>query len=368
MLWKLLSRIDRSCFSPSVIALSTGADYMLQSFMTLGIPCELIGMTPGISAVGRVVRLASAIRNLSPDIVQGWMYHGNIAATLAAGIVRPRVPIMWNIRASLIEPSQRKPLTAFIIWAGGKLSASPARIINNSIVSAVEHERRFGYRSSKRVILPNGFDTEAFRPSMDARLGLRRSLDLSPDAFLVGRIGRYHPVKDHGNFLRAASILRDRHPQVHYVLAGEHIDDANTELSRMIGECDLRGHVHLLGRRMDMERVMAALDACTSSSSSEAFPNVIGEAMSCAVPCVVTDVGDSASIVGEAGRAVPPRDPQALAQALASLIEMDAAQRAELGLRARQRIIDHFSLDKVVRQYEDLYVSVHDEFSRQKTG
>lgn len=366
MLWKVLSRIDRSRFEPSVIALSDSVA-MLEAFEAIGVRCDVIGLRPRLRALGRLGLVGRAIRARSPEIVQGWLYHGNVAATLASGIFRPRVPVLWNIRGTLMDPQQEKKLTRFVIWLCGKLSFSPSRIINNSNASAIEHERRLGYPGSKQVVLPNGFDTDLFCPSDAARLEVRRALGLAQDAHLIGLIGRYHPMKDHGTFLQAAAILTKSHPQVHYVLAGERVDEQNAELARLIVACGVRERVHVLGQRKDMARITAALDVATSSSSSgEGFPNVIGEAMSCAVPCAVTDVGDSAWLVGEAGRAVAPGNPQALARALAELIELPPQRRQELGRVARQRIVDHFSLDNIVRRYEALYVSVRDEFRRIK--
>jgi glycosyltransferase involved in cell wall biosynthesis len=146
---------------------------------------------------------------------------------------------------------------------------------------------------------------------------------------------------------------------VHYVLAGDRVDESNTELVQAIERHGLRAHVHLLGRRDDMHVVAAALDVAVSASSSgEGFPNVVGEAMSCGVPCVVTDVGDSAFVVGDTGLTVPPGDTRALAGAIEALVGSDA-RRLELGARARQRVVERFSLDAVVRAYEDLYMEVH---------
>lgn len=362
MLWKLLSRIDRSRFEPFVIALSRDSDRIVQAFQDIDVPCELLGMRPGRVSLGPVVRLARRLRSLGPDIVQGWMYHGNLAATVASAALGGHVPVLWNIRGALDSSHDRRP-TGFVIWAGGKLSGTSARIINNSIVSALQHEQRFGYESSRRVILPNGFDVDAFRPSVQARKIMRESLHLPSDSVLVGLIGHYRSMKDHPGFLRAASLLHQRYPQVHYVLAGDRIDDTNSQLNSLISTYGLRARVHLLGNRDDTQVIQAALDVAVSSSASgEGFPNVIGEAMSCGVPCVVTDVGDSAVVVGDTGIVVPPKNPEALAGSIAGLIDGGETHRRELGARARQRIIDCFGLDSVVRQYETLYTVVDAEY------
>jgi glycosyltransferase involved in cell wall biosynthesis len=360
MLWKLLSRLDRARFEPIVISLSEQATAMLPRFRQLGVPCELLGWRLGVHALTGMRRLARILQALEPDIVQGWMYHGNIAATLASRLAGLKAPVLWNVRAMLMEHQKEKPGTALMIRLGGMLSFSPAKIINNSAASADEHEVRMGYRSSKRVILPNGFDTDTFRPSPEARSALRKFLGLAEDALLIGLVARYHPIKDHRTFLHAAALVKAICPAARFVLAGEHVDASNPDLAALLVQYGVTHEVHLIGPRDDVHAVSAALDIQVCSSSSEGFPNVIGEAMSCGVPCVVTDVGDCAYVVADTGVTVPPRNPQALAAGITRLIEIGPDKRAELGARARERAIDKFSLEAVVRGYEELYLQMHE--------
>ena len=153
---------------------------------------------------------------------------------------------------------------------------------------------------------------------------------------------------------------------VRFILAGTEVEPSNRELMNLISSLGLEPSVRLLGRRNDIPEITAALDIASSSSYGEGFSNAIGEAMSCGVPCVVTDVGDSAWIVGDTGKVVPPRDPTALANALRELVNMGAVARRALGERARQRVVENFSLEAVVRQYEDLYESVYQQFKGQQ--
>ena len=365
MLWKLLSRIDRRRFDPHVIALSATADTMLDRFQAIDVPCALLGMRPRLDASWRVLRLAEVLRKLRPDIVQGWLYHGNVAATLAASAIRTQAPVLWNIRGTLPSPAEKNWRSSLIIRLSGLLSSTPARIINNSVASAHEHEVRLGYPAETAVVIANGFDTELFRPSAEAHAALRADHGLAADAVIVGLVGRYHAMKDHANFLRAAAIVTRSRPGIYYFLAGAQVDCHNRKLTPLITELGLQRNVRLLGRHHDMEKLTAGLDvACSSSAYGEGFPNVIGEAMSCAVPCVVTDVGDSARIVDDTGSVVPPRQPLALADALRKMIESPVQTRHALGARARQRIVKHFSLDAIVQQYEELYTGVYGENAR----
>jgi glycosyltransferase involved in cell wall biosynthesis len=178
------------------------------------------------------------------------------------------------------------------------------------------------------------------------------------ETILVGRIGRYHHTKDHPTFLRAAALLLRDYPDTQFLLAGKDVDWNNREMRTLVQNLGLVERVHLLGERLDTPRLTAALDIATSSSHAEGFPNVIGEAMSCAVPCVVTDVGDSVWLVGNTGRAVPSQDPAALAAAWKGVIGLGPEGRSNLGAAARARVLRRFSLASVVEQYESLYETV----------
>lgn len=359
MLWKLLSRIDRRRFAPFIISLSDEAEAgpMLPRFRELGLPCEFLGWR-AVGVMRGLAGLVRAVRMQRPDVMQGWMYYGNVAASLARVLARLDAPVLWNVRATLMAREHEKRLTAAMIWLGGKLSFTTKKIINNSIASAREHER-IGYESAKQVILPNGFDTDLFRPSAEARAALREALGIGLETPLVGLFARFHPMKDHATFLRAASIVKQSYPHTQFVLAGDRVHSTNVELASLVDEFGLRSDVILLGARNDVHKLMPAVDVVVSSSSSgEGFPNVIGEAMSCGVPCVVTDVGDSAAVIGDTGLVVPPADARALADGITRVLALDRVSREAMAQRTRARAIAHFSLDAVVRRYEALYAEV----------
>lgn len=359
MLWKLTSRIDRSRFRPAVFTLASKPDALLPRFRLSGIDCHSAEMTHAQDALRGLYRLVTKLRRFEPDIIQGWMYQGNLAASFASLCGGPRAPVLWSVRAGLTALSGEKWQVALPMWIGGKLSFWPHSIINNSETSALEHEQQLGYRGDRRVIVPNGFDTEVFKPSDETRARVRRELGIGTSAVLVGLVGRYHPVKNHAGFVRAAAIVSRRFPNVHYVVVGDGVDSRNAALTQLLAAHELTAHAHLLGCRDDMETCTAALDVVVSCSTAEAFPNVVGEAMSCAVPCVVTDVGDSAAVVGPTGRVVPPRDDEALAAAIEALVGMSSQERAALGRAARDRIVENYSLASVVQRYEALYSQVH---------
>jgi glycosyltransferase involved in cell wall biosynthesis len=228
-------------------------------------------------------------------------------------------------------------------------------IIYNSHTSARQHEA-LGYLPGKRAIIPNGFDCKLFRPDADARSKVRKELGIAEQNVLIGLIARDHPMKDHIGFLRAAGQVLRSCPEARFLLAGAGVNDHNLALGKAIAEEGLKGTVFLLGERSDTERLNAALDiACSASAWGEGFSNSIGEAMACGVPCVVTDIGDSALLVGGTGCAVAARDPGALAAAILDLATAGGERRRHLGERARSRIQEEFSLPSIVQRYEGLY-------------
>jgi glycosyltransferase involved in cell wall biosynthesis len=305
------------------------------------------------------------------------MYHGNLMASMAALALRKdaspgsasqegessksaigKPPVLWNIRQTIYDLRRERWLTAKFIRLGARFSARPAAIIYNSQTSAGQHEE-LGYRAEKRVIIPNGFDCQVLSPDDAARKGVRAELGITDDMVLIGLIARYHPMKDHVGFLQAAAMIVQSHPQTRFVLAGTGVSFKQPELAEAVRQNELQDCVILLGERSDIPRLNNAFDiACSASAWGEGFSNSIGEAMACGVPCAVTDVGDSAYIVADSGFTAPPHDPEALANAIAHLIEMGKSERRQLGTKARQRIETEFSLPAIVQRYENLYLNL----------
>ena len=213
-----------------------------------------------------------------------------------------------------------------------------------------------GYDPEKFVFIPNGIDVTQFRPDPAGRREVRQALGVPAGALVVGLPARVDPQKDHPNFVRAAALLARHRPDVRFLLCGDGTTPENQGLAGAIAEHGLLDRFLLLGPRSDMPRILNALDVCTLSSAyGEAFPLAIGEAMACGVPCVVTELGDCAYLVGETGVVVPPRDPEALATAWETLVQLAPEARARLGRAARERIAAHFTLPRIAEQYAALY-------------
>jgi glycosyltransferase involved in cell wall biosynthesis len=353
MLYKLLPRMRKDRFENIVITLKEKGE-LSEDFESQNIRVyNVLGMG-GVLRVSALIKSLNIFRQINPDLIQGWLAHGNLIATLASAFLPYRLSILWNIRYIALPKGETKRSILFIIKLLSILSFLPQKIVFNSKAGADDH-CRMGYRSDKSCIIPNGFDTKLFSPSEKNRSCVRSELNISEEAILIGLIGRFDPLKDHSCFLKAGAMLLSGKRGIFFLLAGREVDWQNQQLKQLIEKLGMSKKVFLLGERRDVHRITAALDIAACSSVAEGFPNVIGEAMSCGIPCVVTDVGDSALLVGDTGTVVPPRNHEALCEAWLKLIEMGSAERQILGEKARKRIEDHFSIQKVVKKYEQLY-------------
>lgn len=353
MLLKVLERLDRQRFAPHVISLTTRGE-LASRIAALGIPVDAVGLKPSLPGLSGFFRLVRLLKRLNPDVVHTWMYHADLLGGLAARLAGVKA-VAWCIRNSNLDKDKTRRCTRWVVAASARLSCwLPARIVSCSEQACAVHAA-LGYDAAKMMVIPNGFDLARFKPDPAVRMNLRTQLGLAADTPLVGLIGRFDPQKNHVGFFAAAGALFRHRPDVHFVLAGQGVDAANPTLTAAMAHAGVAAHTHLLGLRDDMPRVMAALDVLASSSYGEAFPNVLGEAMACGVPCVVTDVGDSAYIVGDTGRVVAAGDMAGLALGLEELLALPAPEKALLAERARARVAEHFEIGAIVRRYEDFY-------------
>jgi glycosyltransferase involved in cell wall biosynthesis len=306
-------------------------------------------------------RLAGRLTSLQPALVHGWLLQGNLAATVGTALARIKTPVLWNVRWTLYDLQSERLRTQALLRLSALLAHHPKQIVFNSRAAVAQHTA-IGFPPGKAHVIPNGFDLGRFRPDPEQRAAVRGELKVPAGAMVVGMVARYHPMKDHEVSLRAAARVVARGVDAIFVYAGRNVDDANSALARLIAELGLGARVRLLGERQDVERLYASFDLYWMSSwargIAEGFPNVIAEAMACGVPCVATDVGDAAWIIGTSGRVVPPRLPQALGDAAAELLATGPDALNRMGLDARARIQRKFALDSVVDAYRALYEEV----------
>lgn len=353
MLFRILEKIDRSVYSPHVISLTTLGELGLR-IQALGIPVGAAGFRFGLSLPCDFIRLVRRIRSIKPDIVHTWLYHADAVGGLAARLAGVK-KVAWCLR----NGEMGKNFSFFSRKMGLPLCAFLSKFVPDRIISCSQSAMNFhvgmGYPIEKMSLIPNGFDLSKYKPDSSAKARLRAELGVDAQTILVGAVGRFHPVKNHIGFLEAASLLSHKIPEAHFVLVGAGLDESNVTLMETAKRHGIGEKVHFLGLRKDIPYIMSGLDIVASSSSSEAFPNVLGEAMASGVPCVVTDVGDSAYIVDDTGEVVAPGDMVGLAAALEKLLRLPPMERAALGERARERIEEKFEIEGIVLKYESFY-------------
>jgi len=352
MLTQLVRETRNSTPTSMVIGLSNDG-VVGDQIRELGVPVVALGMRPR-SLARDSLRLVSLIRDAKPDVIQTWMYHANLVGGLAAKRAGS-APISWGIHHANLSPQNTKRTTRVVAKTGALLSKTVPRAIVLCADSARAVHERLGYAKEKFVVIPNGFDIARFAPDPGAPHRLRQRIGIPEDTRLVGLVARFHPVKDHRNFVLAAAIAARANPNLHFVLCGENVDGANPELSGWIEATGFQDRFHLLGLESQPWTVYAGLDVACLSSTSEAFPLSIGEAMACGVPCAVTDVGDASLLVRGTGRLAPPHDPAGLARAILQLLDLSPADRARSGADARRRIESEFSLSAVAGRYESVW-------------
>ncbi|MBM3527021.1 MAG: glycosyltransferase [Alphaproteobacteria bacterium] len=309
-----------------------------------GVGLTALNVASTLQAPAAVARLTGVLRRLRPQIVQGWMYHGNLAAALAHRFAPGRAGrhLLWNLRASNMDAARY----GRVIRCGAALSAWPEVVIANSEAGAEFHASR-GFRPRRSLVIANGIDVDRFAPDPAARQALRTELGIPQDAVVVIHVARVDPMKDHATFLAAMAATSG----VVGVMVGGRTGSLRTP-----------PNVRAMGLRHDVARLLAMGDIVISTSAfGEGFSNAIAEGMGAGLVPIATDVGDARRIVGDSGRVVPPVDPAALAAAIAAEAALTPAERAARGARARTRIVENFSLAKAVDAYERLYAALAEQ-------
>ena len=279
-------------------------------------------------------RLVAALEESRAEVLYSFLPTANILAALVRPAARS-IPLAWGIRASNMQPHRYDWLGRLIAVLEARLSRAAQGFVCNSRAGARVAARQ-GFEASRIRVIRNGIDTSRFRRDEVARLRLREEWGVAPAERLIGIVGRIDPMKGHGVFLQAAARVHEMEPRIKFVIAG----GTNAQTAQLREQTEGLGvaqAVRWSESRSDMPAFYSALDVlCSASLYGEGTSNVIAEAMSCGCPCVATDVGDSAELVGDLGRVVPPGDAALLAAALLELPH-------ELHPAGRQRIRDHIA-------------------------
>lgn len=306
----LLRTLDKGRFDIRVITLYGGGALWHEAADIPFIHLVHLGKK-GRWHVGVLGTLLRHLRDARPQIVHGYMDVANILAL--AGRTRG-AKVVWGVRGSNVDMSRYDYMRRVGQNLEARLSRFPDLIICNSRAGWSEVKTR-GFPTERTIVIPNGIDTDRFQVDSESRIAVRREWSVGPEEFLVGVVGRLDPMKGHVVFLRAARQVLERHAQLRFVVVGGgRLQDPLRKLAEELG---IQDRVLWVGERGDMSSVFPALDLTVSSSLfGEGFSNVLAESMACGVPCVSTDVGDAAAILGEYGWIAPPGDPVALAESI----------------------------------------------------
>lgn len=350
MLYKLLKYRKSSEISPVVISMTHQSEFS-KIFDGLGVKLYFLDIRKRkLKALWDFIKIISKEK---PCLIQGWMYHANFLA-IATKLFYRKAKVLFNIRQSLSDVKNDKPLTRVVIYLNAYFSRFVTCVINNSKTSIGQHQA-VGFSKKNSCYIANGFDTGLFKPNAELYKQFRTAYNLGASIKIVGNLSRFHPMKNHVGFLEACRKIKDDYSgEVAFVMGGKEIDGENKLLVDKISTLGLQDDCILLGPVNSYE-ILPVFDIYMSSSSwGEGFPNIIGEAMSCGVPCIATDVGDCKLIIDKYGRTAKPGDYDTLAEACVKELKQKSYPSSEI----RQHIVDNYSINRIVNKYESLYLKL----------
>ena len=316
-----------------------------------GIPVLTLNMPAGRLTWSGLRQMHRLFRQLSPDVVQTWMYHADLIGGLIARLAGIR-QVSWGIRNSGANLHKASPVSRVIAWLCARTSGLIPRAIVACADNAAQRHKAWGYRADRFRVIPNGYDLSRWVPDPQVRREVRAQWGVAPETPVIGCVARWNFLKDHANLLDAVGRSVPAYPGLKLVLVGQGLNQDNASLVALIRKNGLESHVILLGRRDDVPDLMTGMDIHVLSSRAEGFPNVVAEAMAVGVANVVTDVGDAARIVDDCGWVAPPQNSEALSAALnEALALLGTAEMAIRLQKGRERVERFFSLSAMVQAY-----------------
>ncbi len=353
----LLDGLDQGRFRSTVVTYYQGGTWEETVSQMPGVDLHCLGLRNRFDLAGMVFALSRIIHKTRPDILYGIL---GDACTLALihGRVFGKHRVVWGLRATNMDFSQYSLSSGWIYRLNAYLSKWVDRIIANSWTGSKYHVGQ-GYARDRIVVICNGIDTEHFRPQPEKGADLRRTWGVGHEIPLIGRVGRLDPMKDYPTFLKAAAILAGRKSDVHFVIAGGGPDQMLNDLKALSGSLGLDERVLWLGPREDLPAIYSTCTFTSSPSSfGEGFPNVVAESLACEIPCVATNVGDSARVVGPGGIIVPAKNPAVLAEAWEQILSMPQEKRRQMGQQGRKHIVRNFSTQQMVHATEKVFLDM----------
>ncbi|MDE3021998.1 MAG: glycosyltransferase [Pseudomonadota bacterium] len=355
---KRLIESNPSSISETVVVSLTSLGVIGESLRARGVCVHALGMSSLWHSPIILLRLIRLIRQYRPAVVQTWMYHADLFGGLAARLAGS-CSVVWNIRSTAI-PQGALSITFWLVRFCAVCSYFiPDRIICCAISAKTAHIK-LRYAEHKMTVIPNGYDFSAFELDLNSRARIRLEAGANDGDIVIGVVGRFDLMKDYHNFVNAASYVAAKRSGVKFIMVGRGNEWSNDTLRGWIGKANLMKRFHLVGQQANVVHYLSAMDVFCLSSVNEAFPNVVVEAMAIGLPCVVTQAGDAADILGDAAFVVPVKDPVLLADALLRMCHLNPVDRRMLGERNVKKVREEYGIEKIRRKYEEVY----DEVSR----
>jgi glycosyltransferase involved in cell wall biosynthesis len=327
-----------------------------KELIKIGVKVYCLNIQKNNYSILKFFYLVNFIRLQKPDLVQTWMYHADLFGSLASRIAGVK-NIFWNIRNSNLDYVKAKKRT---IWIA-KLLSSFSYWLPKKIIVCANRARKIhedlGYCKKKMYFIPNGYDLSILKPTISKDINIRKKFKLKKNIILLGTIARFDPQKDHINLLRALFLLKSKHLDFYCVFVGPGMNNNNKILRKEIQKLNLNNFIGLMGPSSKIPEIMTELDIhILPSEFGEAWPNVVAEAMACKTPCIVTNVGDSANIVGKTGIVVPPKNPKLLSDAIFFLLrEFGTKSWSSRCKQARLRVKKNFGISKMILSYSKIW-------------
>lgn len=334
-----------------IISLTKKGKYF-SYFKNLGMEVHCLNLK--FYSIINIFRLVKIINFIRPDILQTWLIAGDLVGGITGKLAGVK-NIVWNIHFSNLKMGSTKIRNLIIIKILAKLSyLIPKKIIVVS-KNGLKNCKKLGYCKEKLIFIPNGYELRIFNSNKNLKYLFRKKFKIQKKIPILGNVSRFDPIKDHNTLLEALSIIRKKRDFL-CILVGLNLNKKNKVLVNKIKELNLIKNIILLGPKNNIPKVMNGLDLHILTSISEAFPNVVVEAMACQTPCVATDVGDCSFIIGKTGWVVPPRNPIKLAKVLENaLCEIGTQKWNKRKKHSRERIKENFDIDRMIKSLNNLW-------------
>lgn len=317
----------------------------------LGIPVYTLNMKSAISLLKVYFSLRKILKKIKPDVVQTWMYHSDLIGGLAAKSVGVD-NVIWGIRNTELDSNSgilKKLIRKLCALLSYKI---PKKIICVANKAKTVHGN-IGYCKEKMLVIPNGFDISRFNVDNELRYRYRNELKIQHDKLVIGNIGRFTPAKNQLNFIKACLILLEKGYDFDVIMAGRDISLNNFEIRKLVSD---KENFKLVGEVHQPENFYNAIDVFCLSSITEGFPNVLGEAMATKRICLTTDAGDAKEILGNCGYHINGFTSDEIAKSIEiNILSKECYNLKKVGDIARLEVIEKYSLEKIVSDFEKLY-------------